>query len=161
MEKPSPEPVEKLIESLGPGGDGDDIHPDAEALRALARHEDTGRVQMINLLKFRARAAYPAGHELAGAGGSGADAYGRYGVVAMQKVAERGGRLVLLLRPDQALIGSPGEWDQVAILEYPSRAAFLDMLGDPEYQAAAVHRVAGLERTVLLATTPQVDASRA
>ena len=116
---------------------------------------------MVNLLKFRARAEYPDGHELAREPGSGAEAYARYGAVAVRKVAERGGRLVLLLRPDQGVVGSAGDWDQIAIVEYPSRTAFLEMLADPEYQAATVHRSAGLESTVLLATTPLVDSSRA
>ena len=165
METKSPGQIEALIQTLAPGGEGDAIHPGADALRALAGQPDDGPVQMINLLKFRARAAYPKGqkgHEPSGGdAGSGAEAYARYGAVAMRKVAERGGHLVLLLRPELGVVGSLGEWDQVAIVEYPSRAAFLDMLGDPEYQAATVHRVAGLERTVLLATRPLVDASRA
>jgi hypothetical protein len=36
-------------------------------------------------------------------------------------------------------------------VRYPSRAAFLDMIADPEYLAATPHRDAGLERTALLA----------
>ena len=33
---------------------------------------------------------------------------------------------------------------------YPSRAAFLEMLADPEYRAAHVHREAGLANTHLI-----------
>ena len=36
-----------------------------------------------------------------------------------------------------ALIGSEQRWDLVLLVEYPSRAAFLGMIGSPEYQAIA------------------------
>jgi uncharacterized protein (DUF1330 family) len=32
------------------------------------------------------------------------------------------------------------EWNEAVLVEYPSRKAFLDMIGDPEYRAATVHR---------------------
>lgn len=70
-------------------------------------------------------------------------------------------RLVLLLRPDQGVVGSAGDRDPIAIVEYPTRAAFLERLADAEYRTAPVHCTAGLESTVLLATPPLVDASRA
>jgi uncharacterized protein (DUF1330 family) len=35
-------------------------------------------------------------------------------------------------------------WDEVAIAKYPSRGALLAMSSSPEWQAAAVHRSAGL-----------------
>jgi len=43
-------------------------------------------------------------------------------------------------------------WDAIALVEYPSRQAFIDMVSQPDYQKAHTHREAGLERTVLLAT---------
>ncbi|REJ64443.1 MAG: DUF1330 domain-containing protein, partial [Proteobacteria bacterium] len=36
-------------------------------------------------------------------------------------------------------------WDTVAIAQYPSRAAMLEMMQLPEYQEISVHREAGLE----------------
>ena len=151
--------IEAILEAFAP--DYGDIGPTREQLRTLLSHPGDGRVHMINLLKFREKAEYPAEHEFAGAaGGTGSDAYARYGLVAIRKVAERGGRLVWMGIADQVLIGDLQEWDQVAILEYPDRAAFLDMIQDPEYRAAHVHREAGLERTALIAASPVVDASR-
>lgn len=46
-----------------------------------------------------------------------------------------------------------GHWDRVALVYYPSRAAFLDMMADPDYQAGLPYRAAGLKRTVLYAFT--------
>lgn len=143
------------------GGSGG-INPTPEQIAAVVAAHPDGPVQMVNLLKFRDRAAYPADY----AGDpdpdcSGADAYQRYGAVAMDHVTRRGGRLVLLNAVDGVVLGSApqGEWDQIAIVEYPSVAAFLDMGGDPDYLAATVHRAAGLERTMLYATTAVFDAS--
>lgn len=139
----------------GPGG----VNPTEAQIRAVEAGPD-GRVQMINLLKFHDRARYPddfSGPEPTDV--SGEEAYGRYGAVALEQVAKRGGRLVLLAAADEEVIGSPGDWDQVAVVEYPSRAAFLDMIADPAYQAGTVHRTAALERTTILATSPVIDAS--
>jgi uncharacterized protein (DUF1330 family) len=149
----SAEEIERLVAKLGSLGSVG-IHPTAEQLRALLADEREGLLHYVNLLRFRARAAYPQGHELAGAGLSGADAYARYAAVAVGKVAERGGRLVSLSAVEQCLIGVGPAWDQVAIVEYPSRDAFVDMLQDREYQACTVHRDAGLEYTQLLITRP-------
>lgn len=135
------------------------VNPTEAQLATIAAGPD-GPVQMINLLKFRDRAEYPAGYD--GSDDtevSGEEAYRRYGENTMPHVFSRGGRLVLLSAANEAVIGDPGEWDQVAIVEYPSRAAFLDMGQDPDYLAGTVHRTAGLERTMILATTPVIDAS--
>ena len=129
------------------------VTPSDDQLAELASTRIEGPVVMLNLLRFRATAAYPDGRD----GGTGADAYGRYAEVAMRKVTERGGRLLYAAAADQTVIGPSHEkWDQIAIVEYPNRAAFLDMVQDPEYLDAHVHREAGLEDTRLIATTPVV-----
>jgi uncharacterized protein (DUF1330 family) len=38
-------------------------------------------------------------------------------------------------------------------VKYPSRAAFVEMVSQPAYQEAHEHREAGLERTIVVATT--------
>jgi uncharacterized protein (DUF1330 family) len=151
--------VDAMIATFGMHGGLGGINPDAEQVRALMSGPD-GPVQMVNLLKFRVRADYPADYD----GGedvdvSGEEAYGRYAANTLPHVAKRDGRLVLLGRADEEVIGALGDWDQIAIVEYPSRAAFLDMGQDPDYLAGTVHRTAGLERTAILAITPVIDAS--
>ncbi len=135
------------------------VNPTEAQMAAVMAGPD-GPVQMINLLKFKDRADYPSdfdGPEDTDV--SGEEAYGRYGANTMPHVAKRGGRLVVLSAANESVIGDPGEWDQVAIVEYPSRAAFIDMGQDSDYLAGTVHRTAGLERTMILATTPVIDAS--
>ncbi len=54
-------------------------------------------------------------------------------------------------RADQMLIGDAdaNDWDSVALVQYPSRKAFIDMVTTPDYEKAHEHRESGLERTVL------------
>ncbi len=135
------------------------VNPTEAQMAAVLAGPD-GPVQMINLLKFKERADYPADYDGSeDTDVSGEEAYGRYGANTMPHVGRRGGRLVLLSVPNESVIGDPGEWDQLAIVEYPNRASFIDMGQDPDYLAGTVHRTAGLERTTILATTPIIDAS--
>ena len=56
-----------------------------------------------------------------------------------------GGQLVFHGKVTRLMLGEVEElWDTVAIAQYPSRAAMLEMMMLPEYQDIAVHRSAGL-----------------
>ena len=145
--------METLLRELGARGAGG-INPEESQLVALIESGHQGPLQFVNLLAFRERAIYPAGHELAGAELSGADAYGRYGVVALGQVGRRGGKLVLYNHVHQALIGQTRPWDQIVVIEFPGTDAFVDMIRDPDYQASLVDRDAGLAEVVILVTQP-------
>lgn len=149
MPRWSDDDITTLIAELAPHGLGG-INPGEMQLRALLGGLEDGPLQFVNLLAYHAVAAYPEGHELAGAGLSGAEAYGRYGVVALDHVARRGGVLTLYNDVVHVLIGRAGAWDQVAVVQYPHVDAFVDMLRDPDYQSALVHRDAGLAETGVL-----------
>jgi uncharacterized protein (DUF1330 family) len=156
---PTPHDIDAVLADFAMHGGLGGVNPTEAQLRAVLSAPD-GPVQMVNLLKFRERAEYPVdyvGDESPDV--SGEEAYGRYAANTMPHVAERDGRLVLLSRADESVIGTLGDWDQIAIVEYPSRAAFIDMGRDPDYLAGTVHRTAGLERTAIVATTPVIDAS--
>lgn len=136
------------------GGEGG-VNPTPESIAALMRSHGDGPVHMINLLKFKAVADYPDGHEFAGS--TGAEAYERYGRVAIANVVGLGGRLVSAGSFDASVIGDPGEdWDQIAIVEYPNTDAFLALVDTDGYLEATEHRTAGLERTRLIAMTPLI-----
>jgi uncharacterized protein (DUF1330 family) len=118
----------------------------------MAENGPTGPMVMVNLLKYRKKAAYESDHAEAKENLSGRDAYQRYGMVAMQHVMKRGGSVVWGGAQKFVMIGEAGanDWDDVVCVRYLSRDAFLNMTQDPEYLAAHYHREAGLERTVLL-----------
>lgn len=125
------------------------LEPTDAQLSAFADADQTQPIAMLNLLKFRDRAEYTDGRD-AGAL-TGRDAYGLYAAVAMQQVAEVGGRFFWGAPDTATFIGNESDsWDMVAIVRYPSRAAFLEMIDKPAYRAAIPHRDAGLLRTIIL-----------
>jgi len=122
------------------------IRPNKKQFAELIDAPDDEPVVMLNLLKFKAEAD--------DAGSTGASEYAKYGDSVVQMVEDRGGKVLWMGRADQILIGDPSEgWDSVALVEYPSRKAFIDMVTTPEYETAHEHRESGLERTVLIACT--------
>jgi len=145
------EEIEALFRALAGHGSGG-LNPDAEQLHALVTADLGGPLQFVNLLAYLELARYPDGHEMAGSGLTGAEAYGLYGAVALDHVTRRGGRLTLYNDVDQVLIGAGASWHQVAIMEYPDTDAFVDMICDPDYLAGLVHRDAGLADTMVLVT---------
>jgi uncharacterized protein (DUF1330 family) len=149
----SDEEVDVLLRELGSHGFGG-INPDQGQLRSLLESGEDGPLQFVNLLSYHADARYPEGHELAPSGLSGAEAYGRYGAVALDHVVRRGGTLVLYNDVLQVLIGQTAPWDQIAIMQYPGIDTFVDMIRDPDYQAGLVHRDAGLAETAILVSRP-------
>jgi uncharacterized protein (DUF1330 family) len=123
------------------------INPDPSRIQALLADPDQGPVVMLNLLKFREKAQ--------GEPGSGADAYRRYGDAVIKMVEARGGRIIWSGRPTRVMVGDDADnWDAVALVEYPSPRAFIEMGTSAEYQKIHHHREAGLERTVLISCRP-------
>jgi uncharacterized protein (DUF1330 family) len=133
-------------------GHGMTVVPTAKQIQRMIENGPDGPIVMVNLLKYRAHAAYAPEHAEAKERLSGREAYQRYGMVALQHVAKRGGSIVWGGPQRLVMIGddAANDWDEVVCVRYPSRTAFLDMTQDPEYLAAHYHREAGLERTALL-----------
>jgi uncharacterized protein (DUF1330 family) len=128
-----------------------DIDPTGARIRDLRDHGPDGPVIMLNLLKFKEKANYPAGHP--GAGVSGAEAYARYEALFTQELAEVSGAVPIYNGPVmRVLVGSEadGDWDRMLIVRYPSRTHFLAMMSNETYRAGLVHRYAALERTILV-----------
>jgi uncharacterized protein (DUF1330 family) len=149
----SPAEIEAIVRELV-GSNENLLEPSADQLRALLAVEVEGPLQFLNLLAYHDLARYPTGHPLAGGGSTGSAAYGLYGAVAIRHVAARGGRFLLFNHVVAQVIGVPVAWHQIALMQYPSVDAFLDMVRDPDYRAALVHRDAGLARTQVFATRP-------
>ncbi|MGZ4498588.1 MAG: DUF1330 domain-containing protein, partial [Nocardioides sp.] len=103
-----------------------------DAFKALPR--DTP-VHMLNLVRFRDRASYPPGHPDAERGLTGREAYEAYGRTSGPVFRRVGGRVVWSGRPETVVTGPETErWDVAFIAEYPSAAAFLEMVTDPGYR---------------------------
>ena len=113
-------------------------------------------IEMLNLVRLRAKAAYPEGHALAQDALSGAEAYARYGQGSGPVLARVGGS-ILWRGGFQAMLIGPGDeaWDHVFIARYPTAHAFLEMVTDPAYREAVVHRQAAVETSRLIRCAPQ------
>lgn len=128
------------------------IHPDPERLRAFLAEPEDGPIVMINLLRYRERAAYPDGFQAAPC--SGAEAYGRYSEAVQPLLTRAGGRPIWIGQVRDTLIAEPGEaWDNAILVQYPSRKAFIEMASSPDYLAIAPHRSAALADSRLIATS--------
>lgn len=127
-----------------------------DAFKALPR--DTP-INMLNLLRFREHANYPHDHPSAGTGLSGAAAYVAYGKASTPVFARVGGSILWRGRMEAMVIGPADKhWDLAFIAAYPSASAFLEMVGDPEYQRAVVHRQAAVATSRLIRFAPLGEA---
>ena len=126
------------------------IHPNEEQLTAIAHDKRDTPIIMVNLLRYRDRAAYS--DERPDGDVSGREAYGRYAAAVMAFLEKAGGRILWGAPCEQTVIGGPDErWDDIVAVWYPNRQAFVKMATDPEYLAISVHRDAALERGSLYA----------
>jgi uncharacterized protein (DUF1330 family) len=135
----------------------DDIHVDPEraqfeAFKALPRDMP---INMLNLLRFREVAAYPDDHPNASKGLSGAQAYVEYGKTSGPIFTRVGGSIIWRGHMEAMVIG-PDEprWETSFIAYYPSAAAFLEMVTDPDYRRAVVHRQAAVLTSRLVRFAP-------
>ena len=94
------------------------------------RAEEPGAFVMLNLLRFK-----PDG---------GRERYEEYGAAVAPMLEKVGGRVTFLGSGATALLGDEG-WDLVALVEYPTRRAFLEMTGSSEYLAIAHLRTEALD----------------
>ena len=117
------------------------IDPDRQqldALAALAAEAPDTPVVMLNLNRYRDRAAY-----------------GRYGEVALPMLARVGARILWHTQAKQTVIGGEADhFDEVIAVQYPNAGAFLTFATDPEIVAALEHRRAGLEHAVIICCEP-------
>jgi uncharacterized protein (DUF1330 family) len=123
-------------------------YPDPARIAAFLDDDDTSPVVMVNLLKFKAHADAP------DEGMSGMAAYMKYGAAMTALVQSAGGRIIWSGRVTDMVIGeSDVDFDVVALMEYPSRKAFAQLVRDARVQEIGVHRAAGLLGQWLIATT--------
>lgn len=95
--------------------------PNQEGFAAFAaRASDGSPVVMLNLLAFRSE--------------GGRERYEEYGAAVAPLLEKAGGKIVWFGAPAAPLLGG-GTWDLVVLVEYPTRQAFLDMVGSEEYRA--------------------------
>ena len=121
-----------------------------EEISAAAGGPDDGPVVMLNLNRYRDRAAYEAPDGV-DPDVSGREAYARYGVVAASVLDRIGARILWYAPAERTVVGDESDvYDEVIAVWYPSRRAFLELAMHEDVAPALAHRVAGLERAALI-----------
>lgn len=116
------------------------IDPSRDRFGEFRRLPDDGPVHMLNLVRLRESAVYADGRVA-----TGAQAYAAYGLESGPIFRRVGGRIAWSGDFRLMLIGPAEErWDRCFIAEYPSAAAFVEMIKDPDYQKAVIHRQAAV-----------------
>lgn len=115
--------------------------PTAEQMAALAARPADEPVVMINLLQFRLD--------------GGRASYVRYAQEVVPHLQRVGGTVRYAGNAPTQVIGD-GEkpcWDAILVVEYPSPAAFIDMVTNEEYLKIHQYRANALDRGDLIATS--------
>lgn len=118
-----------------------------EAFKALPRDRP---IHMLNLIRYRELAGYPADHPDHGKGRTGREAYREYGRAIAPILARVGAARVWGGVMECVVTGPEGEWDEAFVMGYPSAAAFLEMVTDPEYRQHVAHRTAAVADSRLI-----------
>jgi uncharacterized protein (DUF1330 family) len=116
-----------------------------KGLEAMERGQP---VVMLNLMRFRERSL--------DGDGSGWDAYLRYSALTVPMIKARGGTLLWTGNARAVALGveQGNQWDYVALVYYPSVAAFIDMMTSPDYEMKSdPHRRNGCAEHVIIATS--------
>ncbi len=116
------------------------LEPTPEQFAALAARPADEPVAMVNLLQFR---------------DGGRESYLRYVQEAGPHLQRVGGTVRYAGVSPTVVVGEDEKpwWDAILIVEYPSPAAFLDMVTNEEYLKIHQHRVDALDRGDLIATS--------
>jgi hypothetical protein len=116
-------------------------------VRGLAALDQKAPVVMVNLMRFRDRSL--------DGDGSGWDAYLRYSALTVPMIKARGGTLLWTGDAKAVALGQPkgNQWDYLALVYYPSVAAFIDMMTSADYETRCdPHRTNGCVEHVIIAT---------
>lgn len=124
------------------------VHADQDILDQMAAGDQDEPVVMLNLLRYRERAADGFGVD----GLTGEQAYREYGRKFAEFQPRFGGEPIWMGRGGLSVIGDDS-WDVVILVRYPTRRQFVAMFNDPDYQAIAPIRAAALADSRLMEMT--------
>ena len=127
------------------------VYPNKEQIKGFMEPVSEGPICMVNLLKFKDKAAYDDGRDT---DLSGREAYALYEEGVKKLLQEIGGGIGFEGDVARLALGEVEElWDVVALAVWPSRGAMFEVMQSPEMQAISVHRSAGLAGQINIETT--------
>ena len=117
-------------------------------IAGLERLDPNAPVVMLNLMRFHDRSR--------DGDGSGWDAYLRYSAITVPMIKARGGTLLWTGDAKAVALGDPThqQWDYLALVYYPSVAAFTEMMTSADYETRCdPHRTNGCAEHVIICTS--------
>jgi uncharacterized protein (DUF1330 family) len=116
-------------------------------IEGLEELEHQGPIVMVNLMRFHERSL--------DGDGSGWDAYLRYSALTVPMIKARGGTLLWTGDAKAVALGRQdgNQWDYLALVYYPSVAAFTNMMTSADYETRCdPHRRNGCAEHVIICT---------
>jgi uncharacterized protein (DUF1330 family) len=116
-------------------------------IKDLGELDQAAPVVMLNLMRFHERSL--------DGDGSGWDAYLRYSALTVPMIKSRGGTLLWTGNAKAVALGAEqgNRWDYVALVYYPTLAAFTGMMTSHDYEAQCdPHRTNGCAEHVIICT---------
>jgi hypothetical protein len=122
-----------------------------EELRRLAASDDGNEFFMLNLIRYRPKAVYPAGFSY---DDDARAADRRYSKAIIPYLLRHGGLPAYIGEPEGRFLDEAGdpEWHRVVLVRYRSRRDMLEMVADLAGQNVAVHKWASIEKTQVFPT---------
>ena len=116
-------------------------------IKGLSELDQAAPVVMLNLMRFQERSL--------DGDGSGWDAYLRYSALTVPMIKARGGTLLWTGDAKAVALGRQdgNQWDYLALVYYPSVAAFTNMMTSADYETRCdPHRRNGCAEHVIICT---------
>jgi hypothetical protein len=110
---------------------------------------EDGPVWMVNLMKYKERAEYADGRETTLSGREADDEYAPLG-----PLAAIGAEVVFVADVEDQFLGAEPKWNRIAVVRYPTRAAFLAMQQRDDFKQAHHHKEAGMAETIVMGSLP-------
>ena len=127
------------------------VDPSREGWQAFKDLPRDRPIHMLNLIKFRDLAEYPADHPNHGKGLTGREAYAIYREGFQRLVADDGAAMVWEASLECVVTGPADEWDEAFVMGYPDAGAFMAMVKNAEYVRDVVpHRTAAVADSRLI-----------
>ena len=144
MSEPDWSDGERLAAELTAVFDEGEGTPTHAQWRELIAAEPGGPICVVNFVKLRPQARYPA--EAAEPEASGLQAFMRYGVGSAPRIQAVGGTMTFAGRQERTFIGADENWDIIVTATYPDRRSFVRLFLDADYRDAFRHRRAAVDR---------------
>jgi len=133
-----------------PGG----INSNPEQAELMDKRDKTIPLCMVIYNKYFDKAEYPDNYQGKDKKENGREAYFIYGMTAFRYQGLVESHVYLAGKYSSTIIGENQDWDDFNIVMYPSRNTMVKMYSLKRVQESLIHRHAGLEKTIVFATTP-------